>query len=88
MAYEKEMTSFNVHEAKTHLSKLLERVEAGEEIEIHRNGEPVARLVSSSEDLEEKRRLRREAFGMFKDQIVLHEGWDDPITEDELLGEE
>jgi prevent-host-death family protein len=35
----------NVHEAKTHLSKLLERVEAGEEVIIARAGHPVARLV-------------------------------------------
>jgi len=35
----------NVHEAKTHLSKLLERVEAGEEIVIARAGRPVARLA-------------------------------------------
>jgi prevent-host-death family protein len=35
----------NVHEAKTHLSKLLERVEAGEEIVIARAGLPVARLI-------------------------------------------
>ena len=35
----------NVHEAKTHLSKLLERVEAGEEIVVARAGRPVARLV-------------------------------------------
>jgi prevent-host-death family protein len=35
----------NVYEAKTHLSRLLERVEAGEEIVIARNGRPVARLV-------------------------------------------
>jgi len=35
----------NVGEAKTTLSKLLARVEAGEEIEIARDGEPVARLV-------------------------------------------
>jgi prevent-host-death family protein len=35
----------NVHEAKTHLSKLLERVEAGEEIIVARAGRPVARLV-------------------------------------------
>jgi prevent-host-death family protein len=34
----------NVHEAKTHLSRLLERVEAGEEIVIGRAGKPVARL--------------------------------------------
>lgn len=35
---------YNVHEAKTNLSKLLERVEAGEEITIARNGKPVAVL--------------------------------------------
>lgn len=35
----------NVHEAKTHLSKLLERVEAGDEIIIARAGQPVARLI-------------------------------------------
>ena len=36
----------NVHEAKTHLSKLLERVEAGEQVVIARDGTPVARLVA------------------------------------------
>ena len=35
----------NVHEAKTHLSRLLERVEAGEEIVIGRAGKPVAKLI-------------------------------------------
>ena len=35
----------NVHEAKTHLSRLLERVEHGEEIVIGRAGRPIARLV-------------------------------------------
>ena len=35
----------NVHRAKTELSRLLARVEAGEEIVIARRGEPVARLV-------------------------------------------
>ncbi len=35
----------NIHEAKTHLSRLLERVEAGGEIVIARNGRPIARLV-------------------------------------------
>lgn len=40
----------NVYEAKTHLSKLLERVEAGEEIVIARNGRPVARLVPAQRE--------------------------------------
>jgi prevent-host-death family protein len=39
------MSHFNVHEAKTHLSKLLQKVEAGEEVVISRAGKPVARLV-------------------------------------------
>lgn len=38
----------NVHEAKTHLSRLLARVEAGEEVLIARAGVPVARLVRYS----------------------------------------
>jgi prevent-host-death family protein len=39
------MRSVNVHEAKTHFSRLLRRVEQGEELVIARDGRPVARLV-------------------------------------------
>lgn len=39
------MTTVNVHEAKTHLSRLLERAHAGEEIVIAKNGKPFARLA-------------------------------------------
>lgn len=39
------MTTVSVHEAKTHLSRLIERVLAGEEVVIARNKEPVVRLV-------------------------------------------
>lgn len=39
------MTAVNVHEAKTHLSRLLDRVSRGEEIVIARSGDPVAKLV-------------------------------------------
>lgn len=39
------MRQVNIHEAKTHLSRLLEEVEAGEELVIARNGRPVARIV-------------------------------------------
>jgi prevent-host-death family protein len=44
------MTQVNVHEAKTHLSRLLARVEEGEEIVIARNGRPVAKLVPHVEE--------------------------------------
>lgn len=40
------MDTVNVHEAKTHLSRLLERVARGEEILIAKNGHPVAKLVA------------------------------------------
>ncbi len=36
----------NMHEAKTHLSRLVERVETGEEIVLSRAGKPVARIVA------------------------------------------
>jgi prevent-host-death family protein len=39
------MVEFNVHEAKTHLSRLLARVASGEEILISRAGKPIAKLV-------------------------------------------
>ena len=39
------MKLVNIHDAKTHLSRLLDRVAAGEEITIGKAGKPVARLV-------------------------------------------
>ncbi|CAN5741051.1 type II toxin-antitoxin system prevent-host-death family antitoxin [soil metagenome] len=49
------MSVVNIHEAKTHLSRLLERVSAGEEIVIANAGRPVARLVPYEEDLEPRK---------------------------------
>jgi prevent-host-death family protein len=51
------MTEVSVHEAKTHLSRLLRRVALGEEIVISRGGEPIARLVPAT-----SRRPRRLGF--------------------------
>lgn len=39
------MSTVNIHEAKTHLSRLLERVESGETVTIARAGKPIADLV-------------------------------------------
>ncbi len=44
------MTQVGMHEAKTKLSQLVERAEAGEDIVLQRNGKPVARLVAIGED--------------------------------------
>jgi len=50
------MTVTNIHEAKTHFSKLLERVAAGEEIVIGKAGKPVAKLVPYKEPAPPKRK--------------------------------
>ena len=41
------MQSFSVHETKTHLSRLLKKVQAGEEIIITSNGKPVAKIIAA-----------------------------------------
>lgn len=50
MRYDGRVSRFGMHEAKTHLSKLVERAEAGEEIVIQRNGKPAVRLVPVTEE--------------------------------------
>ena len=71
------MTLVNVHEAKTQLSKLLERVEAGEDIVIARNGTPVARLVAISP-------VQNRQPGSAKGQVVLSEAFFEPLPESVL----
>lgn len=60
----------NVHDAKTHLSRLLERAESGEEIVIARAGKPVARLVPYGSE-----RPKR-VFGRLRGQVVIHGDFD------------
>ena len=57
------MTQVGIHEAKTHLSRLLRRVTAGEEIVIAKGGKPVARLVPVEE--RQRRELGRDR-GLFE----------------------
>jgi prevent-host-death family protein len=64
----------NVHEAKTHLSRLLDRAAAGEEIVIGRAGKPVARLVALPE------RPPRE-FGRLAGRIAIDDDFDEPDGE-------
>ena len=71
------MPVVNVHEAKTHLSRLLTQVEAGEEVTIARNGTPVARLVPC-------RRRGKRKFGAMKGRIALDDSFFDPLSEEEL----
>lgn len=66
-------TQVNIHEAKTHLSRLVDRAAAGEEIVIARAGRPAARLVP----LSEARRPRRG--GIWKGRVVIADNFDDPL---------
>ncbi len=67
----------NVHQAKTQLSRLLARVEAGEDVVIARRGEPVARLVGC------KPRSKRQA-DILKGKVVIPDSFFDPLPEEEL----
>ncbi len=71
------MTTVNVHEAKSQLSRLLAQVEAGEEVIIARNGKPVAQLVAC-----EPKPKRQ--FGTMKGLISIDERFFEPLPEEEL----
>ena len=60
----------NIHEAKTHFSRLVERVEAGEELIIARAGRPVARLVPITTRTEPRRP------GRWRGQVVIAPDFD------------
>lgn len=69
----------NIHEAKTHLSKLLERVALGEEVVIAKAGTPVAKLVPIH-GVPEKR-----VFGSAKGEFTVADDFNDPDPEIEDL---
>ena len=74
------MAKVNVHEAKTHLSRLLQRVEQGEEVVIARDGKPVAKLVSLDHGHPPEP-------GALKGKIWLSEDFDAPLPDAFWLGE-
>lgn len=67
-----------IHEAKTNLSRLLQRASAGEEIIISRGSKPVARLVPVGE-VKGKRRP-----GSLKGRLVVNPEFFEPLPADEL----
>lgn len=72
------MVMINTHEAKTHLSRLLERVAEGEEIVIGKAGKPVAKLVPYVETKEPRK------LGTLKGKIWLAPDWDSDETNEEI----
>jgi prevent-host-death family protein len=66
----------NIHEAKTHLSRLLERVALGEEVIIARAGKPVARLVRI------KPARKRRTLGSARGDFVVPDDFNDPLPKE------
>ena len=63
----------NIHQAKTHLSRILQRVAQGEEVTIARAGVPVARLVPAPPECASR------PLGMDRDKIRIAEDFDAPL---------
>lgn len=72
------MPTFTVHQAKTNLSKLIEKAEAGEEIVIARGDKPAVRLVPVPRK-HPKRRL-----GAYKGEFTVPDSFFDDLPEEEL----
>jgi prevent-host-death family protein len=69
---------YNIHEAKTQLSRIVERVEHGETVIISRAGHPVAKVVPLTEV------RRRSGRGSLAGQISYSDDWDSPETNQQI----
>lgn len=73
------METVNVHQAKTNLSRLLARVELGEEIIISNRGTPVAKLVPFHNAFK-----RQDSLGRDQGRFTVPEDFNEPLPEDLL----
>ena len=69
------MAVFNIHESKTHFSRLIERVLNGEEIIIAKAGKPVARIVPIEDGISQR------IPGLDKGKVIIQPDFDDPLPE-------
>lgn len=72
------MTTVSVHEAKTHLSRLIEKVLAGEEVIVERNHKPVIKLVPVQPP------KKKPLLGALKGQFELDDAFFEPLSEEDL----
>ena len=63
----------NIHEAKTHLSKLLARVGNGEEVIISKAGKPIAKLVPIAD------KTKKRVPGSAKGKVIMEKNFDAPL---------
>jgi prevent-host-death family protein len=69
---------FNIHDAKTHLSRIIDRVEHGEEIIISRAGTPVAKVIPLHP------RTKRTSRGSLAGRLVMADDWDSTAVNDSI----
>ncbi|OLE26561.1 MAG: prevent-host-death protein [Actinobacteria bacterium 13_1_20CM_3_71_11] len=72
------IAQFNIHDAKTHLSRIIDRVEHGEEIVISRAGQPVAKVIPL------ERKVRRSGRGSLRGSLVIADDWDSAEVNEEI----
>jgi prevent-host-death family protein len=72
---------FNIHDAKTQLSRIIERVERGEEIIISRAGSPVAKVIPI------EGRVTRNGRGSLRGSLVLAPDWDSDAVNDAIAAD-
>lgn len=73
------MLTINIHEAKTHLSRFIEKAAAGEEIIIAKAGKPVAKLVPLHSQPSSR------SLGIFKGKLNVPEDFDAALPEDVMM---
>ena len=76
------MPMFNMHEAKTHFSRLVDDAAAGKEVVIAKAGKPVGKLVSISAHVPEKKPARR--LGLLAGKLTISDDFDAPLPDDML----
>jgi prevent-host-death family protein len=69
---------YNIHQAKTQLSRILEKVEHGEEVVISRAGKPIAKVVPL------KTSTQRHGRGSLRDTLFMADDWDSPETNESI----
>jgi prevent-host-death family protein len=72
---------FNIHDAKTNLSRIIERVEHGEEIIISRAGRPVAKVIPLAG------KVQRSGRGSLRGKLVLAPDWDSGEVNESIAAE-
>lgn len=72
---------FNIHDAKTHLSRIVARVERGEEVILSRAGHQVAKIVPLS------RSAHRKGRGSLRGKLVVTDDWDAPEVNEAIAAD-